>query len=243
MQADGYADNDGVRIHYVRTGEISSGGTTVVVIPGMTESAEDYARYFKGFPIGDAVFISIRGRGRSDAPERGYSFEEQVSDIDAVLEHLEVRHCVIVGFSVGASFALAYTLQRPERVRGLGIIDYAPHYPSIPERWIGDVTQPGRELLPVRVARAIVEEGERVVLSRDLSQIGCPVLVVRGGAEGSLLPEEIARLYMERIPRCTMLVLDDMGHDPFAASGDRFLSALVALADSGGGAHDASAAS
>lgn len=229
MLTDGYVDNEGVSIHYIHIGTITPAEMPFIIVPGMVESAEDYVEHFEGSPLSDIVLVSLRGRGKSDAPEQGYSFQEQLSDVAAVIEHLELHHYVIIGFSVGASFAIATTLSHPEQAQGLGIIDYAPHYPAIPASWIGEVTRPGQELLPVHVAQAIVEDGERVVMSRELPEIECPVLVVRGTMEGSLLPEEIAKLYTDRIPHCTMLILDRMAHDPFSTPTDDFINALVTL--------------
>lgn len=227
MRTEGYVDHDGVQIHYVRISGSGSGGPLLLVIPGMLESAEDYVLHFEESPFEDVILVSLRGRGKSDAPEQGYSFPEQLSDVSALIHHLDLRRFVIVGFSVGAAFAIASALSFPVRVCGLAIVDYAPHYPAIPESWIEEISQSGPPAVSLRVAQALVAEGERVVLSRELAEIRCPVLVVRGALKGSLLPAEIAKLYVERVPACTLLVLEQMAHDPFVVSGHEFMAALV----------------
>lgn len=229
MRHEGFVDNEGVHIHYMCMRMNPYDGVTIVVIPGMVEPAEEYENYFKNSPILNAVFISIRGRGKSDAPDHGYSFEAQLSDVSAVIEHLGLRSYIILGFSVGASFAIAHALKRPKQVQGLVIVDYPPHYPSIPEGWIAAAMESGRDIIPLRIARALVRESDRVVMSRELPMIQCPTLVVRGAKEGSLLPAEIAALYTDRIPQCTMLVLENMGHDPFEIAGKDFMNILSAF--------------
>ena len=236
MRTEGYIDNDGIQIHYIRISQSESGGMAVVFIPGMLESAETYAPHFETTSISDVILVSLRGRGKSDAPERGYSFQEQLSDVFAVIRQLELQRCVLIGYSVGAAFAIAAALSFPEQVCGLGIIDYPPHYPAIPESWIEEITRPGRPFFPLHVAQAIAAEGERVVLSRELAEIRCPVLVVKGALEGSLLPAEIAQLYRERIPDCTMLVLEGIAHDPF--SSPVFMPALVRFVEVAAGPSD-----
>lgn len=229
MRTEGYIDNDGVRIHYARTDPSSASELPLVMIPGMTEAAEEYARYFAESLILNTVCISLRGRGKSDAPDHGYSFKAQLSDVGAVIDHLDLHHFMIVGFSVGASFAIAYTLAHQKQVQGLVVVDYPPHYPLISHTWIRSVTEPGRELLPPHVALELVRESRRVVFSQELPLISCPTLVIRGAKSGSLLPAEIARLYIDRIPQCTMLVLENMSHDPFETTGKDFMEALAAF--------------
>lgn len=213
MRVHGFADNDGVAIHFIQTVPDHPGGPTVVVIPGLAQPADDYVEYLDEDMFSDAVFISLRGRGESAAPETGYSFEEQLSDVTAVVDHLGLDRFVLLGYSVGVAFALAYTLTNMEKVAGLILVDYPPHYPSIPESWIETVTNPVPVLAP-HVARALVKESHRTVMSKELFDILCPVLVIRGGKADSLLSSRNAALYTDRVPDCNEFVIEDMGHDP-----------------------------
>jgi alpha-beta hydrolase superfamily lysophospholipase len=66
----------------------------------------------------------LRGHGRSEGA-RGHSwgFREVARDVDAILDHLAYRlpdePQVLIGQGVGATQALAYALERPERVAAL----------------------------------------------------------------------------------------------------------------------------
>ena len=66
-----------------------------------------------------------RGHGRSDpAPEgRGYAYSELADDLDAVIAaQVGERRVLVAGHSMGAHTALAYALERADRLAGLVVI-------------------------------------------------------------------------------------------------------------------------
>ena len=82
---EGFADNKGVKIHYI-TVNANDSEIPLLMIPGMTNSADEIMEDLGNNNFGRyCIHISIRGRGKSNSPDSGYSFEEQVSDINAVV--------------------------------------------------------------------------------------------------------------------------------------------------------------
>ncbi len=67
--------------------------------------------------------IDLRGRGRSDAPDTGYSLEQHCRDIRRVLESRSVSPIVLMGHSLGAAVALAFAASCPDMARGLILVD------------------------------------------------------------------------------------------------------------------------
>ena len=75
-----------------------------------------------------------RGHGLSDAPPAPYTLEDHVSDISALMDHLNVSKAVIVGLSVGGMIAQALAIERPDLVRALVLCDTG-HKIGTAERW------------------------------------------------------------------------------------------------------------
>jgi esterase len=80
----------------------------------------------------EVVTYDSRGYGLSSwSPSQDYSLDAQLSDIDAVLDHLGWETVILVGHSRGGSFALRYAQASPQRVHGLVLVDFSPgHTPG-----------------------------------------------------------------------------------------------------------------
>src|SRR6058998_1570026 len=103
----GWVNNKGVRLHYLDSG--GAQGSTfvpVVFIPGFLGSAENYHREMDSLHGRRCVAVSLRGRGLSDAPETGYSFEDHVSDIEALVDEVGLEGFCLCAYSVGVAYAI-----------------------------------------------------------------------------------------------------------------------------------------
>ena len=74
-------------------------------------------------PARRVVAVDLRGHGRSDRPESGYSFDEVTGDLRQLLDALAIDHVVVAGHSWGASVALELAAAEPERVAGVVCIE------------------------------------------------------------------------------------------------------------------------
>ena len=105
------------------SGEVAGEGSTLVLLHGLTATRRyvvQGSRYLErhGHRI---VSYDARGHGRSSAapgPD-AYEYADLVSDLERVLDDLELRSAVLVGSSMGAATALAFALRRPQRVEAL----------------------------------------------------------------------------------------------------------------------------
>lgn len=118
-----YLTVDSTRIRYVEAGQ----GPAVVLIHGLAASMYSWRHTIE--PVAQAGFRVIafdnRGFGFSDKPARGYSNEAYVGLLYGLLDSLGVKDAVLVGHSMGGAIAAQATLDRPERVRGLVLVDAA----------------------------------------------------------------------------------------------------------------------
>ena len=77
---------------------------------------------------GDFAIVTYdkRGHGLSDTGEAPYSMDDHVSDLEALLDHLQVRDAIICGLSVGGVIAQGLYARRKDLVRALILCDTAP---------------------------------------------------------------------------------------------------------------------
>jgi non-heme chloroperoxidase len=95
-----------VRLHITDAGK----GRPIVLIHGWPLSDEMYEYQYndllnKNFRV---IGITLRGFGKSDKPYGVYDYDIHASDIKKILNKLEIRDAVLVGFSMGGSIAIRY---------------------------------------------------------------------------------------------------------------------------------------
>lgn len=73
------------------------------------------------------VSMDMRGHGRSTDLVKGYSIPGFVSDLDMLLQGLEIHETALVGWSMGGMIALEYCLRYPRRVRALVLMATRGH--------------------------------------------------------------------------------------------------------------------
>jgi proline iminopeptidase len=80
----------------------------------------------------DVIYVDYRGRGRSDPVDdyRTVTFLQDVADIEALREALELERFHIYGFSYGGMVAQAYALAHPHRVSSL-VLANTVHSPEM----------------------------------------------------------------------------------------------------------------
>src|SRR5690606_4255613 len=192
------------------------------------ESAENFRSEMEKLAPRRTLAISWRGASKSDAPETGYSLEDQVADAEAVMEAaLQGRFC-LMAYSTGVPRAIGLAARPPRRVAGLILIDYPARYPAIPESWAERVLSSSQKI-PERAVWAVQREAREVLFWDRLREIRCPVLVLRGGGEGSLLKEADAALFRERLSRVEIAVMPEAGHDVWNPDYDRFFRTVVSF--------------
>lgn len=229
----------GVRFHTQRLGR---GSETVVFLHGlvMDNLSSWYFTLANPAAATAAVLLyDLRGHGWSERPATGYTVEDMVADLTALLDVLEIESPVqLVGNSFGGLLALKFAAAYPERARALALID--PHLSDrewgeqmsatlslhgaerdrrIAESfqgWLGRHHRRARNRL-AGAAEALVYQTSLVedlrrsspLTDAELARVRCPVLAMYG--EHSDLRVNAARL--ERtLPSCRLRIFDGCTH-------------------------------
>jgi pimeloyl-ACP methyl ester carboxylesterase len=116
-------ERDGVLLD----GEQAGDGPPVVLLHGLSATRRNVvqgSRHLikRGYRL---IAYDARGHGAS-SPGGSYDYAELVADLEAVLEHLGIERTALVGSSMGAATAMAFTLEHPERVAAL--VQITPAY-------------------------------------------------------------------------------------------------------------------
>jgi pimeloyl-ACP methyl ester carboxylesterase len=116
-------ERDGVTLR----GEQAGDGPPVVLLHGLSATRRNVvqgSRHLikRGYRL---IAYDARGHGGS-SPGRRYEYADLVDDLEAVLAHLGVERTALVGSSMGAATAMAFTLEHPERVAAL--VQITPAY-------------------------------------------------------------------------------------------------------------------
>ncbi len=95
-----------IQLHITDAGE----GKAIVLIHGWPLSDEMYEYQYndlvnKNFRV---IGITLRGFGKSDKPYGSYGYDVHALDIKRVLDKLDIKDAVLVGFSMGGSIAVRY---------------------------------------------------------------------------------------------------------------------------------------
>lgn len=80
------------------------------------------------------VAPDLRGHGESSKPERGYSSEEIIADLEALMAHLNWSRAHVLGHSWGGKLAAIWATRNPQRFTSLILVD--PFYIGKLPKWL-----------------------------------------------------------------------------------------------------------
>lgn len=121
----GYADNDGVKIHYATVGE----GPLVVMIHGFPDFWYSWRHQMEGLKDDfKVVAIDQRGYNQSGQPEgeANYNMRHLIGDVAAVIRHHGEDSATIVGHDWGGIVSWQFAFALPQMVDNLVIMNL-PH--------------------------------------------------------------------------------------------------------------------
>jgi 3-oxoadipate enol-lactonase len=108
-------------------GEQVGDGPPVVLLHGLSATRRNVVQGSRALVKRGYRLISYDARGHgASSPAQRYEYSDLVEDLAAVLEQLELERAALVGSSMGAATAMAFTLEHPERVPAL--VQITPAY-------------------------------------------------------------------------------------------------------------------
>ena len=138
-----FKTSDGIRIHYLEGGT----GKPIVFIPGWTMPAwiwqkqiEEFSKHYH------VVAVDPRSQGESDKPSYGHLPETRARDYKELVDHLDLKQPVLVGWSMACNELLKYAEQfGTENVAGMVLVDgyiadkLNPEFFSFMTRWMNQL--------------------------------------------------------------------------------------------------------
>jgi pimeloyl-ACP methyl ester carboxylesterase len=108
-------------------GETLGDGPPVVLLHGLSATRRNVVQGSRALAKRGYRLVSYDARGHgASSPAPSYGYPDLVGDLEAVLAELELERAALVGSSMGAATAMAFTLERPERVPAL--VQITPAY-------------------------------------------------------------------------------------------------------------------
>lgn len=96
----------------------------------------------------DVIMPDARGHGKSSAPDDGYRYEDHVSDVEGLIEALELSPPIVIGHSMGGMTAALLAYRKRRLLRGLVLADPTFLTPEVQrEVYESDVAKQHRQLL------------------------------------------------------------------------------------------------
>jgi len=112
---------NGVQLHVEQNGK---GNETVLFCHGLLFSGKMFDQQVAY--LGErfrCVRVDFRGQGQSEVANSGYDLETLTDDIIALIEHLDLAPCHLVGFSMGGMVGMRVALARPDLLKSLVLMN------------------------------------------------------------------------------------------------------------------------
>jgi pimeloyl-ACP methyl ester carboxylesterase len=122
-----YVEAGHLKLHYLDYG--TEGRRPMLCVHGGAAHAHWFDFVAPGFTSDYHVrAVDLRGHGDSEwADPPVYSFEKYASDLDEMIDKLDLRDFVLVGHSMGGMVSLVYAATHPGRVGRLILVDTTMH--------------------------------------------------------------------------------------------------------------------
>lgn len=234
-----YLQANGLKFH-VQTlaGEGLGPRPKVVMLHGLVIDNLSSWFYILAAPIAAAGFdvhlVDLRGHGRTEMPDEGYSVDQNVDDLVGLLDAWGVDEPVhFFGNSFGCVVSLALAHRHPERVASLFLIEAHFSVPGWGEKMAGSLELAAWGLDEDEVRKYLETEADRKTsrlakrteklffgtsLIADLKaeapidwldRISCPVQAIYG-SESDILDR--ARELETKVPDCRLEIVPDSSH-------------------------------
>ena len=216
-KAGKYFDNRGFKMYY----EIYGTGAPLLIIHGNGGSIHDFTNQIPIFEKKYKVILAdSRAQGKSVDNGDSLSYEMMTDDLNALLEHLHLDSCYVIGWSDGGINGLLLAIRHPDKVKKLAVTgaNLVPDSSAVePEiyLWAKSLSDSVMKLPlspETKTDRKLFNllAHEPHISVAQLQTIKCPVLVI-GGDHDVIRPQH-TMLIAESIPKSYLWILPNSGH-------------------------------
>lgn len=236
--ASGYAPVNGIKVYYEVYGE----GKPLILLHGAFYTIEmNWGELIPELSkTRKIIAIEMQGHGHSPFSDRPLSITTLASDVEKLMDYLEIDSADVAGYSMGGSVAYQFAVQSPERLRKLVIIsstyktsgwlpvvndafkDFKPEFfDNSPLQTAYDAVAPDttkwRKFLEQMFVFAKVPFN---VGDSNISKITAPVMIISGDNDGTD-KIELMKTYqllgggvsdMEPMPKSHLAIVPSQGH-------------------------------
>ena len=207
-------------------------GPGIVFTHGFGRTGDSWSRQVDALAADHHVVTwDMRGHGRSQIPAGRYTREDALSDLAAVIDTAMAGGSgpvTLVGHSLGGYFSLAYTLGRPDTVRGLALLSTGPGFrnPDSMEKYNQDIAKvTAASGLPENVGYVAMHH-DSMVIDR-IAEITCPAVLICGADDRPIYVAG-GRYLAERLATATLVEIEGAAHEPHLDKPDEVIAALRA---------------
>jgi pimeloyl-ACP methyl ester carboxylesterase len=231
--------SNGINLHYLRTGGKKP---PVILLHGLMLSGACWTPLARALEEHyDVIMPDARGHGYSDAPDHGYRYNDLASDVEGLIDALELTAPVLVGHSMGGMTAAVVASRKP--LQGLILADptfltpqrqQAVHESDVAEQHRRILNQPKEVHLAESRARHRSRSDELIEIFANaryqtsinafqvltppnpdyvqlIKAITVPSLLVTGD-KGAIVTPEMAAELAELNHRLALVQIEDAGH-------------------------------
>ena len=237
----GYVEHAGARIWYAAYGL----GSPVILLHGGLGHSGNWgyqvpALIETGYR---AIVIDSRGHGHSTRDEQPYSYELMASDVEAVMNTLNIDKAAFVGWSDGACTSLVLASQAPSRVAGVFFfacnmdpsgtkdVEFTPILQRCISRHIQDYKELSAtpdEFEAFSEAVGLMQRTQPNYSAEDLAQIRVPVAIVQSEHD-EFIKREHAEYLARSIPGADFIFLPGVSHFAPLQRPGQFNAAMLAF--------------
>ncbi|MEO6231264.1 MAG: alpha/beta hydrolase [Ferruginibacter sp.] len=212
-----YFNNRGFKMYY----ETYGAGQPLLIIHGNGGSINNFVYQIPFFAKNYKVILAdSRSQGKSIDTGDSLSYEMMTDDLSALLDHLGLDSCYVIGWSDGGINGLLLAIRHPEKVKKLAVTganlvpDTSAVDPYVHD-WAMKFNDSMQKLKPTPALKNQLKlfhllSYEPHISIQQLNGISCPTLVI-GGDHDILLPKHTL-LIAESIPKSYLWILPNSGH-------------------------------
>lgn len=219
-KAGNYARIRGINMYYETYGE----GTPLLIIHGNSGSIADFSKQVPFFSKYYKVIVTdSRDHGKTLDTlhmQDSLSYEMMADDYSALLTHLKIDSCNVLGWSDGGIIGLLLAMRCPDKIKKLAIMGanlwpdtnavkpFVLKYFTLTNQYI-KAGKPGveRDVL-LRHFNLVLNQPH--IAPEQLSQIKCPTLVMAG--DHDVIQVKHTALIAESIPKSNLWIAPNAGH-------------------------------
>ncbi|MDY6911501.1 MAG: alpha/beta hydrolase [Chloroflexota bacterium] len=217
---------DGISTHYLVSGE---GPPLIMIAGGGAVTAErEWAPNLQVLAKQHTIYApDLAGYGKSDKPIVDYTHRFFNEFFDDLIAELGIESTSLMGHSLGGGIALSYTLNHPEKVNKLILIDSAG--------FSNEIGLMGRLITPFfKIASHLKknstylslmssgnDKGTYEIYMDRLHEIECPTLILWGEWDG-YVPVKLAYQAQQRLKNSELHVFKRGWHAPHREKPERF---------------------